>query len=163
MPTPKLRTSARFTSLGTTVVLWLPSVAAANLTPTRTEMDNGLDLTEEINDWSGWSLARADIPTPDLASEFEGSIPGKMTSEQSSLTLYADETGDDVRADITMDQSGHVMLCYGGDVPGNKADVFPVKVKSMPKLPSVNGEAADKIQVQFSITRRPALDVTIPA
>jgi hypothetical protein len=163
MATPLLTSSDRFTSLGTTRVYIVPSIAATNLTPTRTEMNNAVDVTEELNDWAGWSLARADIPTPDLASTFESNIPGKMTAEQSSLTLYADSAGVDIRTVLSIDTATNVMFCDGGDVPGNTADVYPVKVKSMPKQRSVNGEAADKMMVQFSITRQPAENVIIPA
>lgn len=163
MPTPALITSDRYTSLDNTRVYWLPSIAAVNLTPTRTEMNNGIDLTDEINDWAGWTLARADLATPDLGHLFEGSIPGKMTSEQSSLTFYASKDGHDIRDTLSIDTEGFIMFCDGGDIGGNSADVYPVKVKSLPKQRSVNGEAADKIMAQFSITRQPAENVTIPA
>lgn len=163
MPTPKIAVADRYTSLGTTKVYILPSVAAANLTPTRAEMNAGLDVSPQVNDWAGWTLARADIATPDLESVFESSIPGKMTSEQSSLTLYLSQDGNDIRDHLEIDDERFVMFCDGGDTAAGLADVYPVKVKSMPKQRSVNGEAADKILVQFSIIRQPAENVTIPA
>lgn len=163
MPTPKITASTRYTSLATTKCYFLPAIAATNLTPTRAEMNAGTDLSRELNDWSGWTVTGNDIATPDLETPFESNIPGKTTAEQSSLTLYASKNGVDVRTLLPRNATGFIMFCDGGDVANNKADVYPVQVKSNGKMRSLAGDAADKIQVQFSITREPAENVTIPA
>jgi hypothetical protein len=163
MATPDIVASTRFTSQGTTKCYFLPTIAAGNLTPTRPEMDAGTNLSPQLNDWSGWTVTSNKISTPDLETTFESSIPGKTSSEDSDITFYASLDGADVRTLLPRGTTGFIMFCDGGDVPGNKADVYPIQVMSNGKVRSVNGEDADKITVPFSITAEPAENVTIPA
>ncbi|MFL6141573.1 MAG: hypothetical protein ACJ72N_06860 [Labedaea sp.] len=162
MATPPITASTRYFDAGTTKVYFLPTVAATNLTPTRPEMDAGTDLSPEVADLSGWSVASGLIDTPDLATTFTGNIPGRTNSPESSITFYASQNGTDVRALLPRGTSGYIMWCDGGDVGGNKADVFPVRVRALPKMRSV-GEEAKRIEVQFAITRQPAENITVPA
>jgi hypothetical protein len=162
MPTPAITASTRYFDAGTTKVYYLPSVAATNLTPTRAEMNAGTDLSPEVQDLNGWSVMSGLIDTPDLATTFTGNIPGRTSSPESSITFYASSNGVDVRALLPRGTSGYIMWCDGGDVGGNKGDVFPVRVRAIPKKRSV-GEDATTIEVQFAITRQPAENITIPA
>lgn len=163
MPTPKITQADRYTSLGVTKVYILPTIAATNLVPTRAEMNAGTDISRELNDWAGWSVTGNDIATPDLETTFEGNIPGKTTAEQSSFTCYMSKNGVDIRTLLPRGTSAFALFCDGGDVPGNKAQVFPFKVRSNTPMRSLTGDAADKLQVQCTITREPAENVTIPA
>lgn len=162
MPTPNITASTRYFDRGTTKVYFLPTVAATNLTPTRAEMDAGTNLSNEVADLNGWSVAAEQIDTPVLGSVFTGSIPGGTSSPESSITFYSSSNSVDVRALLPRGTTGYVMWLDGGDVGGNKADVFPVRVKAVPKQRSLGNEAA-KIEVQFSITREPGENVTVPA
>src|SRR5688500_8750948 len=162
MPTPNITASTRYFDRGTTKVYFLPSVAASNLTPTRLEMDAGANLSNEIADLNGWSVAAEQIDTPALGTVFTGNIPGPTSSPESSLTFYSSSDSVDVRALLPRGTSGYIMWLDGGDVGGNKADVFPVRVRSVPKMRSLGNEAA-RIEVQFSITSTPGENVTVPA
>lgn len=162
MPATPLATSTRFMQAGVTVVYYLPAVAAATKIPTRAEIDAGTNLTAEIADLSGWMVEGNDIDTPDMASEFTAKIPGRTAAADSSLTFYGDQTGLDVRDLLPRGTEGFVMFCDGGDVVGQPADVFPIRVKAAPKQRSV-GEEAHRIVVQCSVTSEPAEDVAIPA
>lgn len=162
MPPPtKIAKTTRYFDPEITVCYFLAAVAAADLTPTRAEMTAGKNLTDEIADLSGWTVTSEQIDTPDLGSRYTSKIGGRTMSEDSSLTFYADLTSDDIRTVLPRDTRGYVMWCDGGDVAGNKADVFPVQVLSNSQQRSLS-EAARRM-VQFSVTGEPAESVTIPA
>lgn len=153
--------STRYFRRGVTQIYYLPDVADPD-NPTRTEMDAGTDLSPEVADISGWQVTGGEIDTPDLATVFTGSIPGSTDVEDSSITFYASQDGADVRELLPRGTSGFVMIMGGGDTADNKADVFPIRVRSVGKEYSLDDEAA-RAQVQFSITREPSEDVTIPS
>ena len=58
------------------------------------------------------------------------------------------------------DTTGFVVILPEGDVTGQKMDVFPVKVTSVPKSRDVENPAT--MVFQFAITKIPAENVTIP-
>lgn len=152
----------RYWPTGTSEWLWVPTAADyENLT--RAEINAGTALRREMNSSEGWNTSGEDIATPDGESRFEASIPGKITAEESSFTMYADPTGSDARTLMPRDTEGYVVRMPGGDVAGRLMDVFPVRVKTVSKLMNVGEEEAGRLQFQFSITREPAEDVTIPA
>ncbi|PXY33553.1 hypothetical protein BAY59_10750 [Prauserella coralliicola] len=161
MPTPALSTSTRYFDPGVTKCYFVPTIVDQDA-PTRIELDAGTDLTKEIADLSGWVVAGAQINTPDLGTRFTGGIPGRTNAEDSSITFYSDQEGVDVRAVLPRDTNGFILWLDGGDVTGNKMDVFPVRVLSNGKMRSI-GEEAARIQVQFAITAEPAENVTVPA
>lgn len=157
-----LAASTRYFNAGTTQVHFLPSIAAADLTPTRAEITAGTNLTGEVADLSGWTVTGGEIDTPDLGSTFVDKIPGKTSAEDSSLTFYADLAGNDARDVLPRGTAGFIVIMDGGDVPGRTADVFPVRVRSVGKVRSV-GEDSARLTIPFSITSQPAEDRVIPA
>ena len=157
-----LAASTRFANFDHTRVYFLPTIANSNLTPTRPEITAGTNITGEISDISGFTVSGSTIDTPDLLSEFVSKIPGRTSSEDSSLSFYADVEGVDARALFPYRATGYIVFMDGGDVPGNKMDVFPVQVNANSKSRSV-GEEAAKIMVGFAVTREPAFDLTVPA
>jgi hypothetical protein len=97
-----------------------------------------------------------------MANRFTSKIPGAITAEDSSLTMYASKTGADARTVMPQDAVGNIVLLFGGDTAGNKMDVWPVTVASVSKQISVQGGDADTLQISFSPTNVPAQNVTIP-
>lgn len=163
MPAPAITASNRYTSRAVTKCIWIPAIAATNLTPTRAEINAGTDLSPQIADWDGWLVASEQIETPDLGSRFTSKIPGALSVEDSTLTMYADKAGVDARTLMPRDTSGNIFFADGGDIANNKGDVYPVKVASVGKERSVAGDEADRLQFTYSITKEPAENVTIPA
>ena len=157
-----LATSTRFFHAGLTKVYFLPVVASALLVPTRAEITSGTDLSAEIADLAGWTVSSGEIDCPDLGTTFTGKIPGRTSTDDCSLTFYQDKTGADVRTLLPRDTAGFIMFADGGDVTGNKADVFPIRVRSNGKLRSVGDESA-RLMIPFSITRKPAESIALPA
>lgn len=159
---PALAPTTRFFHAGTAKVHFLPAIAAADLTPTRAEINAGTDLTSEIADMSGWLISAGVITTPDLGSDFDNNIPGKVSVDTSTLTFYQDIGGADVRTTLPRGTNGFILVADGGDAAGKKADVFPVRVASIGKTRSV-GEESARQTITFAITRKPAENVTLPA
>lgn len=160
MPTPAIATSTRFFARGISKCYFLPSVAVKSA-PTRAEMNAGTDLSPQFADVSGFSVTGNTIDTPDLATTFDSKISGTTSSEDSTLDLYADVAGVDVRVLLPRATTGFIMWLDGGDISGRKADVFPVTVVSNSQMRSM--EDAGKRQVSFAVTSEPAESVTIPA
>lgn len=153
--------TVRYINPGVTKIVYAPTVVDISA-PTRAEIDAGTDLSREVAELTGWQVNSNQVPTPDLASTFTSNTPGRTTAEDSSLTFYADKTGDDVRALLPRGTDGFIIIMDGGDVPASPMDVYPIRVASNGKMRSV-GEEAARIQVQCSITSEPAEDVAVPA
>jgi hypothetical protein len=162
MAAPEITASVRYFDPETTKCVYLPTIAATNLVPTRAEINAGTDLSPEIAEVSGFTVTSEEINTPDMGSRFTSKIPGRTSAEDSSITFYADESGNDVRTVLPRDTTGYILWADGGDVAGNKGQVFPIRVRSVGQLRSV-GDEAHRVQTQFSITSEPNEDVTIPA
>ena len=153
---------SRYWPVGTTKWLYVATIANYAVAVTRAEINAGTDLSGEINDTNGWTVSSNQIDTPDVNSRFRSKIPGAIEASDSSLTIYADPSGTDVRALLPRDAAGYIIRMDGGDVAGRKMSVFPIKVSSQNKLMGTDEEAA-RIEINFTITRQPAEDLTIPA
>ena len=161
MPASKLAKATRYFNPEITKFIFLP--ACANIAaPTRAEINAGTDLSDDIADIDGWMISSGTIDTPDLGSRFTSKIGGRLEVEDSSLTMYADVAGVDVRTLLPRLTKGAMLVADGGDVAGRKADNFPVEVLMNGKGRSTGDDAAT-LQVGFTITASPAENVTIPA
>jgi len=156
-----LAATTRYFNAGTAKIHFLPTIAAATKVPTRLEINAGTDLTNEIADLSGWLITSGTIATPDLGSDFEENMPGKIKVDESSLTFYADIGGADVRTVLPRLTNGFILVADGGDAGGRKADVFPIRVGSVGKIRSI-GEDAARLTITFGITDKPAENITLP-
>jgi hypothetical protein len=162
MAAPAITASTRYTARGSTKCYWVASIASKSA-PSRAELNAGTDLSSQIMDAEGWSVESEQIETPDLATRYTSTIPGSITAEDSSLTMYASKNGVDARALMPRDAIGHIVWLDGGDITGNKMDVFPVTVSSLSKVRSASGEDADTLVISFAITSEPAESVSVPA
>lgn len=152
--------SVRYFRQGVSKVIWLPSIASIS-SPTRAEINAGIDLSPEISASSGWEVTSNTAPATALGSIFTGEIPSDTTAASSSLTFFADRTSVDVRGLLTRGTAGFIIWMDEGDVAGQKMDVFPVQVSSAPKQRDI--AALAQIIVNFTVTREPAENLTIPA
>jgi hypothetical protein len=161
MPAPAITAATRYTSRGTSKVYFVASITIKSA-PTRAELDAGTDLTPQIADASGWSVSSAQIETPDMATRYTPTIPGVISADDSSLTFYMSKNGVDARALMPRDATGFIVTLDGGDIAGNKMDVFPVTVTSLSKQRSVQGSDADTLMISYSITSEPAENISVP-
>jgi len=161
MAASSISASTRYINKGVTKFLWVESISSLSA-PTRQELDAGTDLSNEIQEIEGWVVESASVETPDLGSTFTGSIPGSTSAEDSSITMYADLGGTDVRDVISRGDNGYMVIMDGGDVAGRTMDVFPARVGSLGKNRSVDDDPAT-ITISFYITDEPVEDLAIPS
>ncbi len=160
MSATPITASDRYYRLGTTKVLWVPSIASL-ASPTRSEINAGTDLSPEITATSGWEVTGNTEDTTALGSIFIGKVPSTTTAAESSLTFYADSTSVDVRGLLLRGSTGNVIWMDEGDVAGHLMDVFPTRVTSVPKQRDITSVA--QIMANFAILREPAENIVIPA
>jgi hypothetical protein len=141
--------------------IYVVTTMANYLSPTRAELDAGLDVTRQVRSTEGFAVAAEQIDRPDMSSLFTSKIGGRTGAEDSSLWFYGAQSGTDIRQTLPFGWAGYVVMLDGGDVAGRRMDIYPVLVISKPK--QRGDEDPFGIQVQFSITRPPAEDVLIPA
>lgn len=156
--TPITATS-RYIPPGTTHYYWVATISNY-LSPTRAELNAGSDLTAEVQAVSGFATNSDQQDTPDLGSRFVSKIPGRITADDSSITLYASSNSSDARTLMPRDTAGFIVIFPEGDITGQKMDVFPVKVTGVPKSRDVENPAT--MNFQYAITKVPAENVTIP-
>jgi hypothetical protein len=161
MPATPLPQSTRYFDVGTTRILFLDTIAAGTLIPTRSELTAGVDLTAEVADLEGFAVTAEEIETPDFASLFTSKIGGRTSADDSSLTFYASIDGDDVRTELPLGTNGYIVFLDGGDVATQLMSIYPVRVRSTPMQRSTSDAA--RVQIQFSITRPPKEFATIPS
>jgi len=160
MAATPIASSVRYYRRGLTKVSWVPTVVDKT-SPTRAELDAGTELSVEVGAVEGWQIVSAVVETPALGSKFNSKIDGAISADDSSLTLYASQTGTDVRDLLIRGTNGYVVWMDEGDTEDRKMDVFPVRVLAQGKLRGM--EEAAQVQVQFAVTSEPAENVTIPA
>ena len=160
MPTP-LTPTQRYIAPGTTKYYW--ATACADITaPLRAEMEAGIDLSKEVAAAENWTVAANRVPTPDLGDKFTGKIGGRVEPGDASITFHASKTTADVRTVLHRDDTGFIFILHGGDVAGQKMDVYKVDISSVSKPTNVDGSENARIMVAFSL-QAVAEDVTIPA
>lgn len=157
-----LTRTKRYIRPGIDKVYFIPT-AANYKALTRTELDAGTDLTPELtpDGVAGFNTTSDLVDTPDWGSRFTSKVAGMITSDDSSLTLYASQDGEDARSLLPRDTTGFVVFLDGGDSAGNPMAVFPVTVSSM--SPQRSGTDPASIQVGFAITDEPSEDQVVPA
>ena len=160
MAPPKLTATSRYVPEGTRKIYWVPTIAT-QASPTRAEINAGTDLSDEIAEMSGFTVSSAQADVPDMASRFAAKIPGRINADDSSIRFYASSTSNDVRLVLPRDTAGYVICLWEGDVPTQKMDVFPVKVGAA--IPQTGIEDPGSIEIQFTITKIPSQNCTIPA
>jgi hypothetical protein len=160
MAATPITTSDRYYVQGTSKVIWVASISNP-ASPTRSEINAGTDLSDEIAATSGWEVTGNTEDTPALGSVFIGKVPSTTTADDSSLTFYADSTSTDVRSLLSRGSSGYIIWMDEGDVESYLMDVFPVRVTSATPQRDISSVA--QIMVNFAIMREPSQNVAIPA
>src|SRR6266536_653394 len=153
MAAPNIAASNRFIPEGTTVFYWVTAIATYT-SPTRGELNAGTNLTPEVADTGDWSITSAAVDAPDLATQFTAQIPGKVTVDGSTISMYSDVAAADARSLMPRNTTGYVVKFPGGDTTGRKMTVFPVKVGSAAE-PTSFGDPT-KLVFTYYVTKIPA-------
>lgn len=159
MTAPNIGASNRFIPEGTTMFYYVATLAAYT-SPTRAELNAGTNLTPEIAAAGDWAITSNAVNAPDLVSLFTPQIPGDITMGTTTIDMYSDVAGADVRALLPRNTSGYIVKFPGGDITGRKMTVFPVKVGSIPEATALNTPVT--ISITFYVTKIPAENIAVP-
>lgn len=163
MPPTKLNPTSRYIHAEVATVYGIDTVAAPDTTgPTRVEIDAGTDWTDEVAEMTGWALSAQRVAVPDLGRKFVSQVGGRINPSDSSIMFWASEDTLDIRDAIATGDKLYVMIAHGGDVTGQKADLWYVEVNAISK-PIVVGNESPRITVEFAHLARPLEDFAIPA
>lgn len=159
MVAPNISASDRFIPEGATDFYWVVTMASY-LSPTRAELNAGTRLTPEVAECGNWAIISGAIDTPDLATTFTSQIPGKITVDGSTISMYSDDNQADARTLMPRNAVGYIVKFPGGDITGRKMTIFPVKVGSAAE-PTAFGNPT-VLQFSYYVTKIPAENVTVP-
>jgi hypothetical protein len=140
--------------------VYIMTTCANYLSPTRGELDAGLDVTRQVREIKGFSYQADTIERPDMANTFTPVVGGRQKADASSLVIYAAKNGVDARQTLVFGYVGYVVMLDGGDVTSYKMDIYPIQVTAKPKMRGDSNPMA--IEYQTAITALPAEDVAIP-
>lgn len=161
MAASEIVASTRHIGKGITKVYWVETIASFGA-PTLAELNAGTDLSPQVMELEGFNVTGETVETPNFKDTFTPTIPGSTTADDSSLTMYADKGGNDVRGVLARGDSGYIVIFPGGVVTGYKMSVFPVRVTSVSITTSVDDEPVT-VNVGFAITEEPAEHLAVPA
>lgn len=159
MTAPAIGASTRYIPEGVTHYYFVAAIASYTA-PTRSELNAGTDLTNEVASAGDWAINGSAVPAPDLATLFDSQVAGKTSMGTTTLDMYASSNSSDVRTLLPRGTTGYIVKFPEGDVSGHTMDVFPVKVLAQPKPTNMGNPSV--IQLQFVVTKIPAENVTVP-
>jgi hypothetical protein len=161
LPAPTaINPTQRYIAPGTRRYVWVTTIANKN-SPTSVELTAGKDLTAEVADVAGFTTTSNNVDAPDFGTRFTSKVPGMITADDSSITLYQSKDSDDIRSVIMRDDTGFVVIFPEGISATGTMDVFPVSVSTKAKQQSQADPA--QIQIQFTITSEPVEDLAVPS
>lgn len=155
-----LNATTRYTPPGVRQYNWVTSLSAY-ATPTRGEINGSTNLTAEIAEISGFELAGDSADAPDLSGGFVAQVAARVTASDCEIVFYASQNSNDVRTVLPRGTAGYLLIFPEGDVATQKMEIWPAKVKSM--FVDQGIEDPGKIHIQFSITKLPVQNYTIPS
>lgn len=153
----------KYSRRGTSIFLWVPTIASTAYLPTRTELSAGTNITGAIAAINGFTLTNQPIDAPDMADTFDAQITGNDKADSSDLTLYEDEVEADLETLLAKGENGFIVILRKGDIPENASmDVYPIEIASQSPAYTTDNDAA-KFSVVFTINDRPVQGAPVPA
>lgn len=163
LPTPTAAAAITgYTPTSRRKVVWV-STMADYTAPTAAEITAGTELSPWIipDGMTGFSSTSTFVDDPRLSTRSVPKVPGPVNFDDSSIRFRAATDGADVRALLSRDDTGFVVICWEGIVTGGKCSVFPATVGSSAEEVG-DGGAIAAIMVTFAITDDPAEQIAIP-
>lgn len=172
MPASTLSATTRYYPVGVRQ-FYIVDVIADIANASRTELDAGTDVTDEIVDGgiSGFMVNAETVPAPDAGRRFTSTIDGRTSVDTCSIAFYTTSDGTtDIRDRLTKGLNTHVLVFPEGDHPpvvGTPSktwhyDAWPVRVITDPSIDSDMSKPGQVI-VTFAATGEPAIRKAVPA
>src|SRR5512144_1995383 len=115
MPPSPLSATTRYIPPGVRKIYFVTTISNY-LSPTRGELNAGIDLSNEVAEVSGFTVTSDTTDTPDLSGRFVPVIAGRIKADSSSLSFYASSNSSDVRTVLPRDTVGYIVMLWEGDV-----------------------------------------------
>lgn len=160
MAAPNITATQRYFAPGVTRIVFAASVSTIT-SVSRSEINAGTDLSNEVVEVDGWSVNANLLDAPDLGHKFNSKVSGRTEADNSSITMYQSKTTSDARTLLPRGTTGFILIMWGGDVSGRRMDVYPVECASVGK--AIPDNKASDMRFMFAITSEPAEDIVIPA
>lgn len=152
----------RFIRRGISRIIFLKAVTDPAKGPTRQEIKAGTDITCWPSEISGFTTSSNSVEVPDLCSKFPKKIPGAMTMDDSSMTMYEDLDSEEIETLFPEGEEGYIYFMPKGDKPASKSgELWKVQVASTSRNYTV-GEDPATLVVNFTVTEAPIKGLAIP-
>lgn len=139
MAAPKVTAVTPFIPRGTMRVVLLDA-APASTAPTRTEINDGVDLADEITGMEGFTFSTSYAEWPVLGKKKQIKLSASESLADSSLTFQRAKTGAGPHTLFTTGSTVYLVFMYGGDVAASKCDVWTCEVGGINPMPSFGDE-----------------------
>lgn len=163
MPAVPLPSYPRYFPPGTRKYYWVTSIAN-QASPTRAELNAGLDITGQIASITGFVLQMNVADVTPLGSSTV--IWLNTTTDPSSfgsneIILYASQnSNDDARLLMPAGSTGFLVFLFEGDQTNDYCEVWPANVNEMYFEQGTDNPG--QIHFEFTITGQPSQNVLIP-
>ncbi len=151
---------AKFFRRGVSKLKYAPAVAGNS--PTRAEINAGVDLSPQVSAINGFQLTNSPIAVPNLQDTFTPQINGEDTVADSSIVFNDDDTATTVRTTLAKGTAGNLLLFPYGDVVGKRVEKWPFVSTGVNDEWTTDNTPA-KFTVGVAITAVPFQNGTTPA
>lgn len=145
---------------GTSKIKSAPAVAGTS--PTRAEINAGVDLSPHVIAVSGFMLKNSPISFSTLDTTFDSQIDGPDTADASTLDFKDDDVSNTVRTALAKGTPTQIILMPYGDVPTKRCEVWRTKSTGVNDDWGMDAKVA-MFQVGFAILSVPTQSGVIPS
>jgi hypothetical protein len=152
--------STAFIHQGVSRVYLLPAVAVLT-TPTRAEINAGVNLTGSLQSVGGFAIDNTLVEVAPVGAAFAEQTPGiNKTTGPCTLSLYDHRTNPTIRASVAVGLSRYIILVPYGDLFTLRCEVWPVTIAAVSDTWE-NGVAV--YRVLFAPRVAPTQNAVLPA
>lgn len=145
---------------GVSKIKALPAVAGTS--PTRVEINAGIDLSPSVLGIGGFKLTNSPISYQPLDVTFDPQIDGPDTTDASTLDLRDDDVATAVRTALAKGTPVQIVLMPYGDVPTKRCEVWRCKSTGVNDDWDMSAKVA-MFQTGFAVLSLPTQTAVIPA
>jgi hypothetical protein len=111
---------------------------------------------------NNWDTNAATVDVPDVATNFTGTIPGRVSGGEGTIEFYDDDASTAVRTALAEGTVGFIMIAKAGKVTGRRCEVWPVTVASITDSQVDTGTNPSTFTVAFALTAKPSKTAVCP-
>lgn len=151
----------RFIRRGVSKARWLPAVAGSS--PTRAEINAGINLGGDLAAINGNEFNGSRVPVPVLDQVFTPQTAGEDTVGDVSLLFQDDSVATTIRTTLAKGTAGYLLLMPYGDVATKRCEVWPATSMGVNDGWGDLGNNPAQYTINLAITAPPVTTGTVPA